>query len=116
MSRMPGSIGEQIAAVYRRMADEIHYRPAAPSDGMGHITVPLAELDLDAEQRDYAADWWAEEDECTFHIGCADYRMRPVMILAVEAAKACCSDYPLARPLLEAALDELSKVTPRERA
>lgn len=51
---------EQIEAAYKKMAR--FYRPAAPSDGYTHITVPEDELDLDAEARAYAVDWWESED------------------------------------------------------
>jgi hypothetical protein len=38
-------IFEQIAVAYRLMSERGHYRPAAPSDGFGNITVPLRQLD-----------------------------------------------------------------------
>ncbi len=44
------------------MAREARYRPAAPSDGFGNITVPEDELDLDAEARAYAERWSREEE------------------------------------------------------
>ncbi len=82
---------EQIAETYRRMAEEGRYRPMAPSDGFGNITVPVEELDLDAEARDYAVRWTREEDVAAFHIGTCNYATRPVMILAVEASRLTCS-------------------------
>lgn len=42
---------QQIASAYRRMAEEADYRPGAPSDGMGNITVPSDELDIHDEIR-----------------------------------------------------------------
>ncbi len=81
---------EQIETAYRRMAEEVQYRPAAPSDGLGNITVPLEDLDLDAEARAYATDWWQQEDECVFVIGCPDYTLRLAMIYLIEAARLCC--------------------------
>jgi hypothetical protein len=105
---MTRAVFGQIAAVYGRMAAEARYRPAAPSDGFGHITVPAAQLDLDAEKQDYAAAWWGEEDSGSYWLGCADFRHRKTMILAVEAARACCAaDGALARKLLEMALQEM---------
>jgi hypothetical protein len=86
----PGSC-RQIERAYRRMANEVRYRPTAPSDGMGHITVPEEELDLDAEARAYAENWWSWEDARKFTIGCANYEDRPTMIFALEAARMCCS-------------------------
>jgi hypothetical protein len=80
------NIREQIEATYRMMA-EVGYRPAAPSDGFGHITVPVEELDLDQEAAAYATRWWDEEDAFTFNIGCCNYPTRPATIYAVEAAR-----------------------------
>jgi len=107
---MPAAIEQQIGRAYRRMAREARYRPAAPSDGLGNITLPEEELDLDAEARAYAANWWRCEDEHTWTLGCANYEDRPTMILALEAARLCCSgaaSRPFARRLLEMALEEL---------
>lgn len=53
---------QQIETAYVQMAEEARYRPAAPSDGFGHITVPLEDLDLDAEARAYARSWDRDED------------------------------------------------------
>lgn len=109
---LPADIERQIADAYRRMALEARYRPAAPSDGLGNITVPVEELDLDAEARQYAKHWWEQEDACTYVIGCANYEERPTMIYALEAARLCCSGFgsrPFARRLLELALEELSE-------
>src|ERR1039458_3797656 len=58
----------QIETAYRRMA-EAHYRPAAPSDGMGNLA---GELDLDAEIRAYTERFYREEDSRVFNIGCAN--------------------------------------------
>jgi len=35
------------------MAARAHYRPAAPSDGFGGITVPLEDLKTEAEAREW---------------------------------------------------------------
>lgn len=95
---------EQVGGVYCRMADEARYRPAAPSDGMGNITGPL---DMDTEIRTYTASWRAEEDAMNYPLGCPEYKLRPAMVLAVEAARACCgADRDLAIRLLRLALDE----------
>lgn len=78
---------EQIQAAYRRMAEEARYRPAAPSDGLGNITVPDEDLDLDKEATEYAARWTAEEDAGVFRLGCCDFSSRPSAMFAVEAAR-----------------------------
>lgn len=84
---MTTSLGEQLTEAYKRMAREARYRPAAPSDGFGNITVPEDELDLEAEARDYAVSWWAEEDQQYFWLGCCDFVSRPAAVFAVEAAR-----------------------------
>lgn len=99
-------VAEQIADVYRLMAGKGRYRPAAPSDGMGHITVPLRELDLDAEIALYAEAWWRQENAMDYQVGVPSFELRPALILAVETARACCSaDRDLARRLLAPALE-----------
>ncbi len=107
---IPTGCAEQIEDAYRRMALEVHYRPAAPSDGFGNITIPVDELDLDAEAAQYAHEWWAQEDTGSFTIGCADYPTRKAMIYALEAARLCCAggnSPEFAERLLRLALQEL---------
>jgi hypothetical protein len=112
MRTLPDACRTQIAAAYRRMALEARYRPAAPSDGFGHITVPLRDLDLDAEAEAYAEHWWTEEDGLSFWIGCANFPTRPAMIFAVEAARLLAAGTvgtPYARRLLRLALKTLER-------
>lgn len=78
---------EQIEDIYRRLAKEGRYRPAAPSDGMGGVLVPEEELDLDAEAADYAERWRAEEDSGRYHIGSCSKDDRPAFIFSIEAAR-----------------------------
>jgi hypothetical protein len=78
---------EQIEDIYRRLAEEGRYRPAAPSDGMGGVLVPEEELDLDAEAAEYAERWRAEEDSGDYHIGSCSKQDRPAFIFAIEAAR-----------------------------
>lgn len=84
------NIADQIGEAYERMATEARYRPSAPSDGFGNITMPIDELDLEAEQINYALRWWQEEDDHTFSIGCCNYPTRPATIFAIEAARLMC--------------------------
>jgi hypothetical protein len=109
MIGLPKIVREQIEATYRTMA-RTGYRPAAPSDGFGNITVPEEELDLDSEATDYAQQWWAAEDDLRFDIGCCNYETRPATIYAIEAARLMCSgNYgdPFALKLLHLAVEEL---------
>lgn len=85
--RVTPSMHDQAEAAYRRMADEARYRPAAPSDGFGNITVPLAELDLDQEAEVYAGRWLQEEDSQVYALGCPDFADRAALIFTVEAAR-----------------------------
>jgi hypothetical protein len=89
MTTIPEPCLRQIEDAYRRMADEGRYRPAAPSDGLGNITVPLESLDLDKEASEYARQWWEQEDECEFTVGCCNYPTRAATIFAIEAARSC---------------------------
>ena len=109
MSRpLPLEVARQIDTAYRRMAREAKYRPAAPSDGLGNITVPDSELDLEAECRDYATGWWEGENSLQFGIGCCNFGTRPAVIYVVEAARLLCGGGDdVARQLLRMALASL---------
>ena len=111
-TQLPRLVCEQIEAAYRRMASEARYRPTAPSDGMGNITVPQEELNLDLEAFEYAGRWWAEEDNSDFYIGCCNFPTRVATIFAIEAARLMCSGVmdKAALKLLEMAALELKRV------
>jgi hypothetical protein len=107
---------EQIRETYRTMAKKARYRPMAPSNGFGNITVPVHKLDLEKESNAYVQHWWRQEEatrnECkhrTFLAMCVcDYKTRPVLIYIIEAAKALCScDNALALDLLKLAVKDL---------
>jgi hypothetical protein len=103
-------IAEQLVSAYKRMAREARYRPAAPSDGFGHITMPLAELDLDAEALAYAQSWWRDEERQEFYIGCCNGSTRSATVFAIEAARQMCGGSDgdaTALRLLELAVREL---------
>jgi hypothetical protein len=107
---MSSSIRSQIGDAYERMAVEARYRPAAPSDGFGNITVPQEELDLEQERWSYAERWWDEEDNFDFFVGCCNGATRPATIFAVEAARNLCCGTPgdtVALRLLRMAVQEL---------
>ena len=75
---------ERFAEAYKMMA-ELGYRPAAPSDGYGGITIPSAELEVDIEAREYAEWFAAQEDTGEFPAGCTDYTSNRAAVLAFEA-------------------------------
>jgi hypothetical protein len=107
-----------MAQGYRIMAEEAKYRPAAPSDGLGNITVDLDELDLVAESRAYAARWDHSEASGNFFIGVCDYTTRQTTMFAVEAARLMCAGSGTAthaRKLLELALEDIKALESLER-
>jgi hypothetical protein len=81
----------QIQAAYRLMATKALYRPAAPSDGCGNITVPEKYLDLEAEAAQYAENWWNAEEQMAHVTGTCNFSTRAATIFAVEASKNMCS-------------------------
>lgn len=97
---------KQIAQVYGKMAKTAHYRPAAPGDGMGNVSVVGP---LPAEAATYASVWWEEEDSGVYNLGYPDYQLRPALIYIVEAAR-CMNgmDLGTARKLLRMAGAEMA--------
>jgi hypothetical protein len=119
MINMGPEIFEQIRSAYKDMASQEKYRPAAPSDGLGNITVPVAELNIEREAAAYAEQWWKQEDHCVFNLGCCDFRTRRAAIFATEAAHlmnggSAGNSYALI--LLRMAAKELERVTEKTRA
>lgn len=101
-------IVDQVSDAYRQMAVDARYRPAAPSDGLGNITVPIEQLDIRMEAQRYAVNWWRQEEQQNYPIGCPDFSDRPALIFTVEAARAICGvNRELAISLLELALTDL---------
>jgi hypothetical protein len=114
---LPTKTRHQIESAYDAMAKNAKYRPAAPSDGMGNITVPEEELNLTEEAVEYTRKWWKEEDDQSFHVGCCDYSTRPATIFAIEAARNMCAGVggqTTALRLLKMAVRELETVTARK--
>jgi hypothetical protein len=75
---------DEIGAAYRAMA-EAGYRPAAPSDGFGNITVPLPETDIDQEIRAYAERFVEEEDSDRYWAGCTHDEFLRAAVWTLEA-------------------------------
>lgn len=108
--RTSPEVVEQLIDTYKRMADEAHYRPAAPSDGFGNITVPIKELDLDEEALEYTKRWVEEESSDRFFTGCPNFGQRPEMVFAIEAVRCMCGmDHARAMRLLEMASASLKR-------
>jgi len=112
MFRPTVKVEAQIKSAYRRMSTEAKYRPSAPSDGFGNITAPIERLDLEAEAGKYVDQWWNEEDNWEFFIGCCDFRTRSATIFAIEAARLMCGGFSVgaALKLISMAAGELKNV------
>lgn len=82
------------AEAYVHMAKEARYRPKAPGDGFGNVSLSARQLAdrqrLMREAADYARAFDAEEDERTFIIGCSEYDTNRALIYTVEAARVLC--------------------------
>lgn len=98
---------DQTEAAYRRMAEEVRWRPAAPIDWS---TWDYARPFNPGEAAAYAARWLAEEDTQDYSLGCPDFSDRPALIFTVEAAR-CLNgmDHRRAARLLRMALTEIEK-------
>jgi hypothetical protein len=90
----------RIAEAYMQMAGEAKYRPAAPSDGMGNIQLTDEELSdgerLEAEAKNYAEAFIAEENHCRFWVGVSNYRTNRGFVYTIEAARLLCGAQPSA--------------------
>jgi hypothetical protein len=105
---------ERYCEAYLRMAEEAHYRPKAPGDGMGNVSLSAKQLAdrqrLEREAITYAQAFDAEEDERTFIIGCSEYQTNRALIFTIEAARALCGCAPdLAIKLLTMAIDDIKQ-------
>ncbi|MEO9246810.1 hypothetical protein ABDK96_03860 [Citricoccus nitrophenolicus] len=108
------TVPEQIAKAYLRMAREVRYRPAAPSDGMGNITVPIDQLDLNAEVVKYVHSWLPDgKDIHEHHTGIPNYEDQAAFVYLIEAARILCGgDRRPALGLVKLALEDLEARSP----
>ncbi len=113
--------------IYLAMARHAGYRPAAPGDGLGGITLTVEELldadILEAEAQRYAADFVRQDEEMEYPIGCPDFSFNKAFCLAIEAARILCggplSDHGFdnvaaARTLLTMAIEEIDTTVSTE--
>jgi len=112
---------ERIREAYLLMA-KAGYRPAAPGDGVGGISLTRSQLAdptrLETEARVYADSFIKEENECRFWIGCADSKRTQALVYAIEASRLLCgmdSAVPFAGKLLRLALGEIESRKPEAR-
>ena len=117
MKTLEATAKRQVEEAYKTMAERARYRPHAPSDGFGNITVPERKLDLPAEIQSYLEEWEKEEDDGSFHLGTVSGDGRKALIFTVEAGTAITSvAYERAEKLLELALDEVKRVRAQRKA
>jgi hypothetical protein len=102
---------------YLKMALHARYRPAAPNDGFGGITLTAAQLKnrkrLYEEAKAYAAEFIKGDNSCQFWIGCTDFDTNIASVFVIEAARLLCSGVigdDVAVQLLDMAIDEIKKV------
>lgn len=87
---MPDEKRTRLIDAYRQMAEKVQYRPGAPSDGFGNITVPTAELEVSIEAREYVQRFLDEEAANQYWIGNPDFRANRAFIWTLEALKLMC--------------------------
>lgn len=106
---------ERICEAYLEMAGKLKYRPAAPGDGMGSISLSEEQLAdgerLAEEASRYAREFIAEENTLNFRIGVADWHTNRALVYTIEAARLLCAGYcgwepETAMRLLEMAREE----------
>jgi hypothetical protein len=107
---------ERYAEAYLAMAQQAKYRPEAPSDGLGNISLTDAELAdqqrLAGEATTYAVRFGREDDACAFWIGCSNFRTNRAFVWAIEAARQLASGSDgeaTALRLLRMARDEIKR-------
>lgn len=67
------------------------YRPQAPGDGFGNVTLSGDEIAdparLQREAIDYAIGFNVEEDTHSFWVGCSDFETNKAFVWTIEAAR-----------------------------
>lgn len=90
-SKIPDEQLMRFVEAYLMMATRANYRPGAPGDGCGNISLSADELaDADRLRREafkYALRFQKEEDGCEFRIGCSDFRTNRAFMFVIEAAR-----------------------------
>lgn len=82
---------DYIIDAYLQMAKTIHYRPAAPSDGLGNIKSSDNKRLITLEAAKYADSFIADIDNRTFFIGAPDLSSKRAFVYTIEAARLLCT-------------------------
>ena len=81
----------RVCEIYRGMAVQARYRPAAPSDGLGGIELTPAQLcdpeRLQQEAEDYAREFVKADERQSFDIGCSNFSTLAAFVCALEALR-----------------------------
>jgi hypothetical protein len=106
---------ERFKEAYLTMAKKARYRPAAPGDGVGGISLSDEQLAdpvrLDKEAEKYAVAFRKQEESRNFHIGLSNFSTNRAFVYAIEAARSLAGvQDELARELLLMALAEIDAV------
>jgi hypothetical protein len=117
---LPREVFQRLAQAYLMMAKYARYRPQAPGDGCGHITLSDSAIadpqQLLKEAEAYAVAFREEEDADRFYIGCSDFRTNRSLIYVIEAARALCSaNVGLALDLLALATEDVERSIAEDR-
>lgn len=97
---------------YIAMTMKALYRPFAPSDGLGHVTLSIKALYnpkvLDNEAKRYAIALLEEETTNKYFLGCTNFRENRAFVYTLEAARCLCGVAPkTAITLLRMAIEEI---------
>jgi hypothetical protein len=106
---------QKIAKAYVAMAEHAGVRPAAPSDGLGNISLSSEEIEdrgrLGQEASGYAVRFMEEEDTRRFFIGTSAFETKQAFVWVVEAARALAAvEDRVALRLLKMATKDLERV------
>jgi len=112
-------VAPRIRAAYKKMAKKARYRPYAPSDGLGNISLTDAELaDPGRLEREAATAALIFDDDDKEHlhavIGCVNGDSAAAMFYCLQAAEVCCTgsgELPIAIALLKLAIEELERTS-----
>jgi hypothetical protein len=106
----------RVIAAYKQMAK--HYRPLAPSDGLGHVLLSKEELAdprrLEQEAKEAALQFVTEDNDCNHVVhGCANGNDTATMFYCLRVAELCCAgaDRNLIAALLKLALKEVEQTS-----
>ena len=112
------TVAQRFTQAYLEMVRIAHYRPGAPSDGMGSILLSSNELRdpdmLASEAEHYGREMNACDQAAKFTLfGCTDYRYNRVFVYLLNACTLCFSGDDgrgTIRKLLQLALQDLEVV------